>query len=145
MRSQTRTKYRKRLDNNTYSSASPSTPSYSYDKLNENTDLKTTVLLPPYFNTSIQIQHNSASNASVDENDAASAGFYQITNRHGNAYGKKNNHSQSYETTRKNNCCYYSFGDTISTTNPTPTPTLYPPERKYMFRNGREKCPRSKM
>ena len=39
---------RKRLHNTTDPYSEPSTPSYSYDRLNENTDSNTNVVLPPH-------------------------------------------------------------------------------------------------
>ena len=63
---------RKKLDNTTYHYLVPSTPSYSYDRLNENTESNTTVILPPHFDTSIPPQQNSAYDASVGENYVSS-------------------------------------------------------------------------
>ena len=42
-------KNRKQIDNTTDPSLAPSTPSYIYDSLNENTNSNTTVVLPPRF------------------------------------------------------------------------------------------------
>ena len=76
----------------------------------------TTFVIPPLFDASIQTQHNSASDASVNENDVASDGLYQSTIHHGNKDGKDNNDSQSYEAPQKHNFHYSSSGNTIATT-----------------------------
>ena len=81
-------KNRKRLDNT----------KDSCDKLNENTDSNTTVVLPPHLDTYIQNQCNSVSDASVGENDVKSAGLYKSTNQHCNIDSKNNYDSQSYKT-----------------------------------------------
>ena len=44
---------KKKLNNSTDPYSEPSNPSYSYDRLNENTDSNTTVVLPPHFDNSI--------------------------------------------------------------------------------------------
>ena len=95
-------------------------------ELNENTDSNTTVVLPPRFDTSIQTQLRSDSDASVGENDVASARLYQRTNHHGNMDNKYNDDSQSYETTWGKFRSSY-FGDTISTTTTLRSSTLTPP------------------
>ena len=59
------------FDNTTYLSSAHSNPSYSYKRLNENTDSNTTVVLPQSVDISIQTQHNSASNSSAGANDVA--------------------------------------------------------------------------
>ena len=61
-------KNRKRLDYIISTSLEPSTPSYRYDRLYENSDLDTTIFLPPNFDTSIQTQLSSASDASASDN-----------------------------------------------------------------------------
>ena len=71
-------------------------------ELNENTDSNTTVVLPPRFDTSIQPQHNIASDASAGENDVAPAGLYQSTKDYGNRDKKDKYDSHSYETPQKN-------------------------------------------
>ena len=55
----------------------------------------------PHFDTSIQTQCSSASDAYVVENYVAPYGLDQSTNHHGNTDGKDNDDSQSYETPRK--------------------------------------------
>ena len=60
---------RKIPDNNTDTYSAHLTPSYIYDRLNENTDSNTTVILPPCFDSSIQTQRNSASDASMGSTD----------------------------------------------------------------------------
>ena len=50
---------RKKLNYTIYPSSASSTPSYSYNRSNENTDSKNTAVLPPRFFTSIQTQRNS--------------------------------------------------------------------------------------
>ena len=92
---------RKRLDNTTDHSSEPSTPSYSYSRLNENADSNTTVVLLPCFDTSIKTQHKIASDASVGENNIAPSILDQITNHNGNTYDNDNDDSQSYETPQK--------------------------------------------
>ena len=104
----------------------PSTHSYSYDRLNGNTDSGTTIVLPPYFDTSIQTQLNSALDASVGTNYLASPVLDQSTNHHVNTGGNDNDYSQSYETPWKT-CRSYSFGDTISTTTTPRSSTLHSP------------------
>ena len=94
-------KNRKQIDNTTYPSSALSTPSYSYDRLNENTDSNTTIVLPPNFDTYIQPQWNSASDSSVVANDVLSYGFDQRTNPHGNTDVKENDDSQSYGTPKR--------------------------------------------
>ena len=105
----------KRLDNNTDPSSLPSTPSYSYDRLNGNTDLNTTVVLPLHFDTSMKPQCKSASDFSMGENDLASSGFDKITNHHGNMDDMImmiSIHMRHFG----GNCHSYYFGDKISTT-----------------------------
>ena len=85
---------RKRLDNTTDPYSEPSSYLYSYDRLNENTDSNTTVILPPYFDTSIQPQQNNDSDSSAGAKDVTPAGLDQHTNHHGNKDGKDNNDSQ---------------------------------------------------
>ena len=75
---------RKRLDNTTYTYSAPSTPSYSYKKLNENTDSNINFVIPQHFDNYIQTQRNSASDVSTGENDVAPSRLYQSTNHHGN-------------------------------------------------------------
>ena len=82
-------------------SSEHSTPSYSYNRLNENTYSNTTFVIRPYFVTSIQTQRNTASDASAGENYVASSELYQSTNHRGNTNGKNNDDSQSYETPQK--------------------------------------------
>ena len=82
---------RNRIENTTDTFSEPSPPSYSYNRLNKNTDSNTTAILPPHFDTFIQTQRNSASNEYVGANDIVSVKFYQNTNHHGNTDGKYNN------------------------------------------------------
>ena len=91
-------KNRKRIDNTIEPYPAPLTPSYIYDRLNENTYSNTTSILPPRFDTSIQTQSNSASYASVGANDVASYVLDKCTNLHGNKDVKDIDFSQSYYT-----------------------------------------------
>ena len=88
---------RKKLDNTTDPSSAPSIPSYSYERLNKNTDSNTTVVLPPHFHTYIQTQCNSASDSCAGANDIASYGLNQRTNHHVKKDKKDNDDSQLYE------------------------------------------------
>ena len=65
--------------------------------------------------------------ASMGAHDVASAGLDQRTNHHGNTYVKDNDDSQSFETPRKNNFSYSSFGNTITTTTTTRSSKIPPP------------------
>ena len=85
---------RKRLDNAIDPSSSPSTPSYSYDRLNENSDSSTNVVLPPRCDTYIKTQCNSSPDAYVGSNYVSSAGLDQSTNHHGTTDGNDNDDSQ---------------------------------------------------
>ena len=84
----------KQLYSTTDTSSGPSTPSYIYDRLNENSNSNTTVVLPPHFDTSIQPQHNSDSDASEGAKDVASDLFDQSNKHHYNTYDKDNDDSQ---------------------------------------------------
>ena len=61
-------KNRKRLENTTDPSKLPSTLSYSYNRLNENTGSNTNSVLPQGFDTSIQTHHGCTFDASVGIN-----------------------------------------------------------------------------
>ena len=89
---------------------------YKYDQRDWiYTSPKTTFVIPPFFDTYIQTQCNSASYAYVGSNDVASAILYKIPNHHGNMDVKYNGDSQSYETPQKNNYCSSFYGGTIAT------------------------------
>ena len=53
-----------------------------------------TIRIRPHFDTSIQTQFNSDSDASEGSNYMVSSGLYQSTNHHINTDGKDNDHSQ---------------------------------------------------
>ena len=93
-RIQTRKKNRNCLDNTKDTSSEPSTPSFSYNRLNKNTDPNTTVVLPPHFDNYIQTQRNSASDGSEVANYILSSGLYKSTNHNGNMDGKDNDDSR---------------------------------------------------
>ena len=76
---------------------------------------------------SIQTQLASAYDNSVGAHDLASSGLDQMNNKHGNTDVNDNNDSHSFETPRKNNCCYYCFGDAITTITTPYSSTLPPP------------------
>ena len=82
-----------------------------------------------HYETYIQTQCTSSSNASVGEHDLASSGLYQIINHRGNTDVNNNYDSQSFETPRKNNCSASCFGDTI-TKMTTPYSSILPPPVK---------------
>ena len=92
----------------------------------------TTFAIPPRFDTSIQTQHNSASDASAGENYEASYGLDQSTNHYGNTDVNDNDDSKSFDTSWKNNCRSYYFGDTINTTATPQSSTLTPPGKIYL-------------
>ena len=119
-------KKRKRLDNTTYPSSSPSTTSYRYDRFNGKTDSNNTAVLSQKFDTSKQTRFISASDASTGSNYVSSSGIYQSTNHHGKMDDKDNDYSLSYETPQGGNCCSSSFGDIIYTTTTPQFPTLLP-------------------
>ena len=70
--------------------------------MSENTELNTTVILSPRFDTSKQTQRNSASYAFVGANYVAPAVLYKSTNNHRNMDGNDNDDIQAYETPQKN-------------------------------------------
>ena len=106
---------------------------YEYDHWNWHyPSPNTTFAIPPRFDTSIQTQHNSASNASAGENYEASDGLDQSTSHYGNTDVNNNDYSKSFDTSWENNRRYYSFGDTITTTTATQSSTLNPPGKVYL-------------
>ena len=90
------------LDNATDTYLPPSITSYSRNRSNENTDSKTTIILPPYFYTSIQNQHKSAPDASEGSNDVSPSGLDQSKNYNCNTNRNNNDDSQSHDTPHKN-------------------------------------------
>ena len=95
-------KKRKYIENTTNPYSSPSIHSYSCNRLIENTDSNTTIVLPPNVDTSIQTQHNSAADASAGANYVSSSGLDQSTNHHCNTDIKNYYYFQSYEKPHKN-------------------------------------------
>ena len=83
--------------------------------------------IPQHYDNSIQSQYKITLDVSVGAHDVASYGWDQSTNYHDNTDVKDNDDSKSFETPRKNNGSYSSFGDTINTSTTPCISTLSPP------------------